>query len=336
MNSLVRVGLSLLPEQKQKILKYAKKHTPNFQGKELAFRLANNQLTGPDELMLPQYIAKHLAKSRISGRGAVLRLDGGCMKCNQEGGQLGALLSVLGSIGATSLSKASKQRSKADNQLDARLKYLQETQGLSGRGMDMDVVDPSLDEEGASGGALSGLAVKYGKELGKVLRGGEASNDLKDKSSEFLHGMMLAQKSQKGNGLEAVDDHSKAFNYHLMQGEGAAGDFLAGFKYGFFNPIQGIELVTRELINRGEEPKKKKKKGRGVSPVELQEDMSELPYLGYSHGADSVGSGAVPVEVQEDNSRLPYLGYSHGADAVGGSAKKKLQPEMLGEGIRFY
>ena len=97
MTSYVEYNLTLTQGQKDKLFKAFKKHFPT------TIRLANERLKRPHgKIFVTQRQVTHLEKAKREGKGAQLQLSQTQMR-EQQGGFLGALLPVLGKVGAMAL-----------------------------------------------------------------------------------------------------------------------------------------------------------------------------------------------------------------------------------------
>lgn len=118
MAELVATLLKLSPGQKRRLVNFA-----NGDGNVL-LRLAKNQLEGNDKLMLTKTLANRVARARMAGKGVQLRLSPTCLAKNQRGGFLQALLPVLGSIFASSATKALNADSAGKRRIQRQLEAL--------------------------------------------------------------------------------------------------------------------------------------------------------------------------------------------------------------------
>ena len=96
MTSYVEYNVTLTPGQKDKLLKAYKKRSPT------TIRLANEQLKRPHKIFVTQRQVTHLENAKREGKGAQLQFSQTQMR-EQQGGFLGALLPVLGKVGAMAL-----------------------------------------------------------------------------------------------------------------------------------------------------------------------------------------------------------------------------------------
>ena len=97
MTSYVEYNVTLTPGQKDKLLKAYKKRSPT------TIRLANEQLKRPhDKIFVTQRQVTHLENAKREGKGAQLQFSQTQMR-EYQGGFLGALLPVLGKVGAMAL-----------------------------------------------------------------------------------------------------------------------------------------------------------------------------------------------------------------------------------------
>lgn len=119
MNKLVETALSLTKAQKKRLQSFL-----NSNEATIAMKLAKNQLMGNDRLMVTQTMANRLAKSKQKGTGVLLKMSKSCMKCNQRGGFLEAILGPITDIIMGDAKRVANSDSEGKRKLNRELEYL--------------------------------------------------------------------------------------------------------------------------------------------------------------------------------------------------------------------
>lgn len=177
----------------------------------------HSALTGPDELFIPSQMARKVQKHLHKGIGMRVSLSKTAVKKNRQGGALPFLIPLLTS---------------------AITPAIQNTIG--------EITRPT-----------SGTA-RLQRRL-EALRGNGTSK-------AFVKGVELSQKPSVRKLVDDIDMDAPGAKRQVMsrlkevgalKGKGLSGsgfldDAWTGFKYGFTNPIGGIELVVRELSGKGQ------------------------------------------------------------------------------------
>jgi len=208
----VKRGFKLTEGQKRSLRRALGNDSP------VSFLFKKSALTGPDELSIPTQMARKVQKHIAKGIGMRVSLSKTAIKKNRRGGALPFLIPLLTS---------------------AITPAIQNTIG--------EITRPT-----------SGTA-RLQRRL-EMLRGNGTT------SKAFVKGVELAQKKSVRKLVDDIDMDAPGAKRKVMsrlkdvgalKGKGLSGSgFLSdawdGFRYGFTNPIGGIELVVRELSGKGQ------------------------------------------------------------------------------------
>jgi len=251
--SKVQVKITLKPSQMKKI---------STGSGSVRLQLLKGQLVdGEHTIVVNSRLAKKIAKHRAQGKGIVLDLTPKMIKDTQQlGGLLPALgavalpaLSFLTKIGLDSAGKSLKADSAGKRKINRRLEYLRGN-GMEGSGAEGNGADSAKSDAWKKGHEC---ACQYGDGLLQMLYKGKSKTDLKKMIKQPKVQQELLQLFRSLMPMPLVGNG--------ISGDGALGDFIDGFKFGFANPFEAVELLGRELDHSLSRPKKKKKKGGEIN-----------------------------------------------------------------------
>jgi hypothetical protein len=179
----------------------------------LTLLFKKNQLSGKDYLMLPPQVVRKIAKNKAKGMGIRIQLSQTAIRKNRQGGFILPLLTAAITPAIKNSIATLAEPTEGTNKIQRRLAHLR------GKGV----------------------------------------------SKAFAQGAQLAEKPMIKRLVEDVDMNQPGAKKEVMSrlkevgavggkgmsGAGPLSDLWEGFKFGFTNPIGGIELLIREASGKG-------------------------------------------------------------------------------------